>query len=63
MRKPDPGIFRLALGIAQARPNECIYFDDRLMLAEAAKKEGIHAYHHADFESTKKIIEEAIFTT
>ena len=56
MRKPDPGIFRLALGIAQAQPHECLYFDDRVMLVEAAKKEGIHAYHHIDFESTKKII-------
>jgi putative hydrolase of the HAD superfamily len=60
MRKPDPGIFRLALGIAQAAPEECLYFDDRIMLVEAAKKVGIHAYHHKDFESTKKIIEEAI---
>jgi putative hydrolase of the HAD superfamily len=60
MRKPDPDIFRLALGIAQAQPHECLYFDDRIMLVEAAKKEGIHAYHHKSFESTKKIIEEAI---
>ena len=60
MRKPDPGIFRLALGIAQAQPHECLYFDDRIMLVDAAKKEGIHAHHHKSFESTKKIIEEAI---
>ncbi len=57
MRKPDPGIFLLALGIAQAKPEECIYFDDRIMLVEAARKVGIHAYHHKDFESTKKIVE------
>jgi len=57
MRKPDPGIFLLALGIAQAKPEECIYFDDRIMLVEAAKKIGIHAYHHKGFEDTKKIIE------
>lgn len=57
MRKPDPGIFLLACGIAQAKPEECIYFDDRIMLVEAAKKTGIHAYHHTDFKSTKKIIE------
>jgi putative hydrolase of the HAD superfamily len=56
MRKPDPGIFLLALGIAQAKPEECIYFDDRFMLVEAAKKTGIQAYQHTDFESTKKII-------
>ena len=60
MRKPDPGIFRLALGIAQAQPQECLYFDDRIMLVEAAKKEGIHAHHHKSFESTIKIIEDAI---
>ncbi|MEO6638219.1 MAG: HAD-IA family hydrolase [Ginsengibacter sp.] len=60
MRKPDPGIFRLALGIAQAEPHECLYFDDRPMLVEAARKEGIHAHHHESFEGTKRIIEEAI---
>ncbi len=60
MRKPDPGIFRLALGIAQAEPDECLYFDDRPMLVAAARKEGIHAYYHQNFEETKKIIEEAI---
>ena len=57
MRKPDPGIYLLGLGIAQAKPEECIYFDDRIMLVEAAKKVGIKAYHHTDFESTKKIVE------
>lgn len=60
MRKPDPGIFRLALGIAQAEPHECLYFDDRPMLVAAAKKEGIHAYHHKSFEETKKIINSLI---
>ncbi len=60
MRKPDPGIFRLAIGIAQAKPAECLYFDDRPMLVEAAKKEGIHAHYHKNFEDTKLIIEEAI---
>jgi putative hydrolase of the HAD superfamily len=60
MRKPDPGIFRLALGIAQAQPYECLYFDDRIMLVEAAKKVGIHAHHHKSFQSTRKIIEDAI---
>ena len=57
MRKPDPGIFLLALGIAQAEPDECIYFDDRIMLVEAAKKVGICAFHHKNFEDTKKILE------
>ncbi|MGN6342992.1 MAG: HAD family hydrolase [Ginsengibacter sp.] len=57
MRKPDPGIYLLGLGIAQARPEECIYFDDRYMLVQAAKKTGIRAFHHTSFENTKKIME------
>lgn len=57
MRKPDPGIFELAIGIAQANPEECIYFDDRPMLVKAAAKIGLQAYVHKDFEKTKKIIE------
>ena len=57
MRKPDPGIFNLAMGIAQAQPEQCIYFDDRLMLANAAQQLGIRSIHHKDFSSTKEIIE------
>ncbi len=60
MRKPDPGIFRLALGIAQSKPEECVYFDDRPMLVSAAAKTGINAYHHVSFEQTKNIIENLI---
>lgn len=56
MRKPDPGIFLLALGIAQAKPEECLYFDDRPMLVEAARKVGIHAYHHESFDGMKNIL-------
>lgn len=57
MRKPDAGIFKLAMGIAQVKPHECIYFDDRIMLAQAAQKLGIRAVHHQDFLSTKTILE------
>ena len=57
MRKPDPGIFKLALGIAQASPSQCVYFDDRIMFANAAQKLGIRSFHHTGFESTKKILE------
>ena len=57
MSKPDPGIFQLAIGVAQRDPQQCFYFDDRPMLAEAAKRVGIRAYHHRDFETTKALIE------
>lgn len=57
MRKPDPGIFSLAMGIAQVSPAESVYFDDRLMLVQAAQKQGIQSFHHQDFETSKKILE------
>ena len=58
MRKPDPGIFKLAMGIAQASPQECVYFDDRPLLVQAAHKLGIQSFHHQGFSSTKKILED-----
>jgi putative hydrolase of the HAD superfamily len=58
MRKPDPGIFKLALGIAQALPQQCVYFDDRIMFVKAAQKLGIRSFQHTNFESTKKILED-----
>lgn len=58
MRKPDPGIFQLAMGIAQAVPSQCVYFDDRIMFAQVAQRLGIKAFQHTSFESTKKILED-----
>lgn len=60
MRKPDPGIFGLAMGLAQATPDECLYFDDRLMLVEAARGLGIRARHHTNFEETKAFLEQQV---
>lgn len=57
LRKPDPGIFTLAMGIAQVSPEECVYFDDRLMIVQAANKMGIRSFHHQDFLSTKSVLE------
>lgn len=57
MRKPDPGIFQLALGIAQAHPSQCYYFDDRIFQVETAKKMGMNAFHHTNYEDTRAILE------
>jgi putative hydrolase of the HAD superfamily len=57
MRKPDPGIFQLAMGIAQARPEQCVYFDDRQILVDAASKTGMACYRHTGLESTRAIVE------
>ena len=56
MRKPDPEIFGLAMGIAQVSPDECLYIDDRLLIVEAAKKAGINAVQHKTLEATKKFL-------
>jgi putative hydrolase of the HAD superfamily len=60
MIKPDPGIFRLAMGIAQVRPDECLYFDDRAILIDAAAKTGMESYQHKSFEATKAILEQLV---
>ena len=57
MRKPDPGIFQLAMGIAKVPPEHCFYFDDRIILAQAAARLGINAYQHQNLDTTKSIIE------
>ena len=57
IRKPDPRIFKLAMGVAQATPQQCYYFDDRPMFVNSAKNLGITTFHHHDFETTKSIIE------
>lgn len=56
-RKPDPRIYQTALEITRLNPKECLYFDDRPMLVDAAKKQGIHAILHENFENTKQILE------
>ncbi len=55
-RKPDPGIFKMALGIAQVNAADCIYFDDRILTVKAAEKLGIQSYQHLNFETTKEIL-------
>ncbi|WHF52890.1 HAD family phosphatase [Chryseobacterium gotjawalense] len=59
-RKPDPRIFKTALEITQVKPEECIYFDDRPMLVNAAGKLGMNSIVHQNFETTKNILEHFI---
>lgn len=58
VRKPDPKIYNMALQICQVKPEECLYFDDRPMLIDAAEKLGIISVLHQDFETTKTILEQ-----
>jgi putative hydrolase of the HAD superfamily len=41
VRKPDPGIYELALKITQCAPQECVMIDDRGLNLECAKELGL----------------------
>ncbi|HPG32638.1 MAG: HAD family phosphatase [Lentimicrobiaceae bacterium] len=45
MVKPDAAIFRHVLGDADLNPSETLFIDDTLVHVEAARLEGIHAFH------------------
>jgi putative hydrolase of the HAD superfamily len=60
MRKPDPEIFSLAMGIAHCTPDECLYIDDRLMIVEAARGAGIKSIQHKTVEATRAFLEQYV---
>ncbi len=57
-RKPDKDIYRIALDVGQATPEQSIYIDDRQIHAEVAASLGINAIYHTDIESTKEELSE-----
>lgn len=42
LRKPEEGIYRLALEVTQKPPEECCFIDDRTLNLECAGKLGMH---------------------
>ena len=59
-RKPDPRIFQTALKITRVKPSQSLYFDDRLMFVNIAKKLGMNGVLHEKFEDTKRLLESSI---
>jgi len=57
-RKPDEDIFRLALDIAQVRPEQALYLDDRLLFAEVVQTLGIRSLHHQSRDQTLAALEQ-----
>jgi putative hydrolase of the HAD superfamily len=53
VRKPDADIYRLALDVAQAEPEEVAYLDDRAMFVEVARGLGIRGVHHTSLETSR----------
>jgi putative hydrolase of the HAD superfamily len=56
-RKPDEDIFRIALDIAQARPEQVVYIDDRAMFVEVARGLEINGILHSGYEATRTALE------
>ncbi len=59
-RKPDKDIFRLAIDIAQANPQQAIYIDDRKMFVEVAAQTGLQALQFSGIDSVKSRLEELL---
>jgi putative hydrolase of the HAD superfamily len=56
-RKPDEDIYRIALDIAQVRPERVVYIDDRAMFVEVAQSLGIRGIIHSAYETTRTALE------
>ena len=56
-RKPDADIYRMALDIAQASPEQVLYVDDRSLFVEVAEGLGIRGIIHKDYKTTQKAME------
>ena len=50
--KPDMDIYRIALDIAQAKPEQVVYIENTAMFVEIAESMGIRSVLHTDFKST-----------
>lgn len=57
LRKPDEDIYKLALSMVQARPEDCAYVDDRPLFVEVAGKLGMRAIAHKGLDSTRQALE------
>jgi putative hydrolase of the HAD superfamily len=56
IRKPDEDIFRIALDLSEADPEEVLYIEDRPMFIEVAAGLGIRGILHRDYETTKSAL-------
>ncbi len=52
-RKPDVDIYRLALDIANAAPEQVVYIDDQPLFVQVARGLGIRGIRHTDYKSTR----------
>jgi putative hydrolase of the HAD superfamily len=56
LRKPDEKIYKLAMDVAQVRPENVLYIDDREFFVEIAAGLGINSIYHRNLEETKRAL-------
>lgn len=53
-RKPEEGIFRMALAVTQRKAEECIFIDDRPLNLESPRRLGMNVIHHQNAEQLRR---------
>jgi putative hydrolase of the HAD superfamily len=53
LRKPEAGVYRLALDITQRAPEECCFIDDRALNLESASQLGMNVIQMQNFEQLR----------
>ena len=56
-RKPDADLYHIAMDMAQVKPEQVVYIDDRAMFVEASQGLGIKGILHTSREATQKALE------
>ena len=54
LRKPESGIYRLAIETTQINPEECCFIDDRALNLECAAKMGMQTIQMKTLEQLQK---------
>ena len=54
LRKPEAGIYRLALEVTQKAPSDCCFIDDRPLNLEAARQLGMQTIEMQDVEQLRR---------
>jgi len=54
LRKPESGIYRLAIELTQINPEECCFIDDRALNLEIAEKMGMHTIQMQTLEQLRE---------
>jgi putative hydrolase of the HAD superfamily len=59
LRKPEEGIYRMALEVTQKMPEECCFIDDRALNLEVAERLGMHTIRMESAEQLRGELQES----